>query len=165
MNGAQRGGDDFLDKLPAFRREAMERIVEELYQWWPLEKHREMHLWSEYNDGITDPEPAGVRLTDTARALPATSDPVAVAMLQELGEVAQEHAAGQLGGDVVEVRPAWPPGRDVKVLRVTTSWWSLAARHPEGPVVVMLDGILGLYDVTGDPRATGPVARLSAGSG
>lgn len=140
----------------------MARVVEELYQWWPWDKHREMHLWSEYNDGITDPEPPDVRLTDAALALPAASDPVALAMLQELGEVAEEHAAGLMAKEAVQVRQAWPPGGDVKVLLVTTHWWSLAARHPGGPVVVMMDGILGLYDVTGNPQATGPVARLSS---
>jgi hypothetical protein len=70
--------------------------------------------------------------------------------LHELGEVAEERATGQLADDVVQVRAAWPPNREVKVPLVTTSWWSLADRHPDGPVVVMLDSILGLYEVIGD---------------
>ncbi|WP_189269532.1 hypothetical protein [Streptomyces fuscichromogenes] len=82
-------------------------------------------------------------------------------MLQELEEVAEEHAAGRLSEGVVQVRPAWPPGGDVTLLLITSNWWSLAARHPQGPVVVMMDGILGLYDVTNNPQATAPVARLS----
>ncbi|MFJ3673348.1 hypothetical protein ACIPSE_43530 [Streptomyces sp. NPDC090106] len=161
MSDVQRDGDDFVDQLPALRREAMDRVAEELYQWLPLDKYREMHLWNEYNDGITAPEPAGVRLTDTALALSTAKDPVAVAMLQELEEVAEEHAAGRLAEGVVQVRPAWPPGGDVTLLLFTSNWWSLAARRPQGPVVVMIDGILGLYDVTNNPQATAPVARLS----
>lgn len=41
-------------------------MVDELHQWRAHRDHVETYLMDEYNDGITDPEPAPVRLVDLA---------------------------------------------------------------------------------------------------
>ena len=124
-------------------------MVDELYQWRAHRDHVESYLMDEYNDGITDPEPAPVRLVDLA-ASPDLEHPVTCGMLRELGEIASEFAAGGLAPGTVRVCAAWPPTArpaTTQVIQVTAGWWSLAARHPGGPCVALMDGS-GLYDLT-----------------
>ncbi|WP_405535164.1 hypothetical protein OG787_11950 [Streptomyces sp. NBC_00075] len=61
--------------LAALRGVRMNQMVDELYQWGTHRDHIESYLMDEYNDGITDPEPAPVRLVDLA-ASPDLEHPV-----------------------------------------------------------------------------------------
>ncbi len=145
------------DTAVAVRKGLANRVIRELADWRTWEAYRERYLWSEYNDGITDPDPCELRLVDMVAPIPL-QDPKVIAMLQELGEYAAEYAAGDpSGANVVAVYDSWAPRQPKRVVRIQGGWWSLITRYPrislteEGPAVVLMDGVTGAHDVSTAP--------------
>lgn len=138
----------------AARRNLAERLVRELADWRTWQEHRELYLWSEYNDGVTDPDPCELRLVDLAEPAPL-EHPYVVALLKELGEYAAEYAASRpTATGAVTVYDSWAPQQPKRVVYIQATWWSLITRYPRahlasvGPAVVLMDGVAGAHDIS-----------------
>ncbi|MGK5450823.1 hypothetical protein [Streptomyces radiopugnans] len=156
------------DKAVATRDELANRIIRELADWCTWEAHRERYLWSEYNDGITDPDPCELRLVDLVVPAPL-QDPSVAALLQEVEEYAAEYAAGGPAGvNAIAVYDSWAPQQPKRVVRIHGGWWSVITRYPRpslnevGPAVVLMDGIADAHDISSAPALPGYLQTIMA---
>ena len=127
-----------VDAIVALRLADARQLAAELASWHPRPQ-----------DGGPDGAAPPVRLADLGRP-PDLGHPLVVALLHELAALVAAHAA-RTGPAAVTVRGTGSPGGAARGVVVTASWWSLVARHPGGPVLVLADGNAGVHDLADAP--------------
>jgi hypothetical protein len=151
-----------VDAIVALRLADARQLAAELASWRPWSRGGGRQGPAGRDGGGPDGATPRIRLADLRRP-PDLGHPLVVELLHELADLVDGDAARTGSVSAVTVRgvgasvgspvgsSVGSPGAAARVVVVTASWWSLVARHPGGPVLVLADGSAGVHDLADAP--------------